>query len=252
MRDLLLNHAAVAARGGDGEWREALVRRAWQFNPRDPSVVMEMASMLQSSNRATEALELLKQHEALVPGDHHTLVEEGRSLADLGRLDEAEAVLRRAVQVRDAAAEYNLATVLDRQGRADESRAHYEKALTIDPFHTRALNNLGVWLDRHGENAAAIAMLRRAIDSDPENAESYSNLGTALIGARRLDDALTVLDIAVTLAPGAADAHNNRGIALAQAGRLRDAIAEFETAVRLDPAHANARRNLEQVSALRP
>ena len=251
MRDLLLKHAAVAARGGDQEWREFLVRRALQFNPHDPNVLMEAASLLQASNRATEALDLLRQHERLVPGDHHTLVEEGRCLADLGRLEEAEAVLRRAARVRDAAAEYNLGTVLDRQGRSDEARAHYEQALAIDPFHARALNNLGVLWDRHGRSEDAIRTLGRAIEADPENADAYSNLGSAYIGARRLPDAIRVLRTAVALAPEAPDAHNNLGIALAQSGQLAAAEAEWQAALRLDPSHVNARRNLDRVAARR-
>jgi tetratricopeptide (TPR) repeat protein len=251
MRDLLLKHAAVAARGGDREWREFLVRRAAQFNPRDPNVLMELAAMLQVTDRATEALEVLKQHAQLVPGDHHTLVEQGKCLTDLGRLDEAEAVLRQAVRVRDAAAEYNLGTVLDRQGRTDEARVRYERALAIDPFHARALNNLGVWFDRHGQGAEAIRTLERAIDADPESADAYSNLGSAFIGARRLPDALRVLETAVALDPDAPDAHNNLGIALAQSGRLQDAATQWQAALRLNPNHVNARRNLEQLRALR-
>lgn len=250
MRDLLLKHAALANRGGDTQWREYLVRRALQFNPRDPNVLMEMATMLQDTRRAAEALEILRQHEQLVPGDHHTLVQQGRSLADLGRLDEAEATLRRAVRVRDAAAEYNLGTVLDRQDRAAEARARYERALAIDPFHARALNNLGVWHDRRGGSADAIDLLQRAIQADPESAEAYSNLGSAYLNARRIPDALQALDVAVALAPDAADAHNNRGIALTQAGRFAEAAAAFQTALRLDPRHGNARRNLEQLQSL--
>ena len=251
MRDLLLKHAALAERGGDGAWREFLVRRALQFNPGDPNVLMEMAGMLQASGRYDDALDYLRQHQQAAPGDHHALVEEGRVLSDLGRYAEAEAVLRRATRVRDAAAEYNLGQVLDRLGRDDEARARYEAALAIDPYHARAINNLGVWLDRHGQGAAAIALLERAIRAAPENADAYSNLGSAYLRARRLPDAMRVLQVSVALAPNAADARNNLGIALAESGRLPDAEREFTAALRLDPNHANARRNLESVTAMR-
>ncbi len=251
MRDLLLKHAALAERGGDAAWREFLVRRALQFNPRDPNVLMEMAGMLQASGRFSEALDYLRQHQQVVPGDHHTLVEEGRVLSDLGQYAEAESVLRQATRVRDAAAEYNLGAVLDRMGRTDEARTHYQAALDINPYHARAMNNLGVWLDRSGQSAAAIAMLERSIRAAPDNAETYSNLGSALIGAKRLPDAMRVLQTAVALAPDAADAHNNLGIALAQSGRLPEAEREFSAALRLNPKHVNARRNLEQISAMR-
>ncbi len=251
MRDLLLKHAALAERGGDAAWREFLVRRALQFNPRDPNVLMEMAGMLQASGRFSEALDYLRQHQQVVPGDHHTLVEEGRVLSDLGQYAEAEAVLRQATRVRDAAAEYNLGAVLDRMGRTDEARAHYQAALTIDPYHARAMNNLGVWLDRGGQSAAAIAMLERSIRAAPDNAETYSNLGSAFIGARRLPEAMRVLQTAVALDPDAPDAHNNLGIALAQSGRFPEAEREFTTALRLNPNHVNARRNLQQIAAMR-
>ncbi|MGE0463425.1 MAG: tetratricopeptide repeat protein [Vicinamibacterales bacterium] len=251
MRDMLLKHAALAGRGGDQAWREFLVRRALEFNPRDPNVLMEMAAMLQASGRASEALDYLRQREQVAPGDHQTLVEQGRTLAALGQLEEAEAVLRRAARVRDAAAEYNLGAVLDRRGRLAEARAHYERALEIDPFYARAMNNLGVSLDRNGQIEAAVAMLRRATEADPENAEAFSNLGSALIGSRKLPEAIRALETSIALDPDAPDAHNNLGIALAQSGRLADAAREWETALRIFPGHVNARRNLERLAAIR-
>jgi Flp pilus assembly protein TadD len=250
MRDLLLKHAAMAARGGDPAWREYLVRRALRFNPQDSHVLLETASLLQETGRSAEALDYLRRHQQLMPDDHHALVEEGRALSDLGRYAEAEAVLRRATRVRDAAAEYNLGSVLDRQGKSEEARERYERALAIDPFHARSMNNLGVWLDRRGRSADAIAMLERAVRAAPDNAEAYSNLGSAYIGARRGADALRVLETAIALAPELPDAHNNLGIALAQSGRPREAASRFQSALALDPGHANARRNLDRLAAM--
>ncbi len=250
MRDMLLKHAALAGRGSDQTWREFLVRRALEFNARDPNVLMEMAAMLQASGRASEALDYLRQREQVAPGDHQTLVEQGRALAVLGQLEEAEAVLRRAARVRDAAAEYNLGAVLDRRGRLAEARTHYERALEIDPFYARAMNNLGVSLDRNGQIEEAVAMLHRATEADPENAEAFSNLGSALIGARRLPEAIRALETSLALDPDAPDAHNNLGIALAQSGRLADAAREWETALEIYPGHVNARRNLERLAAM--
>jgi tetratricopeptide (TPR) repeat protein len=249
--ELLLKHAALAGRGGDEGWREFLVRRALEYNPRDPNVLMEMAVLLQASGRAAEALDYLRQREKVAPGDHQTLVEQGRCLVDLGRLEEAEAVLRQAVRVRDATAEYNLGAVLDRQRKVTDARARYQRALEIDPFHAPAMNNLGVSLDRSGQSEPAIAWLRRATQADPEYAEAYSNLGSALIGARRLPEAIRALETSLALDPNSPDTHNNLGIALAPSGRMAEAAREFETALRIDPGHVNARRNLERLAAMR-
>ncbi len=245
--DLLLKHAAMASRAGDTAWREYLVGRALAANPEQLDVVLEMAALLQSQGKSTEALRYLAQAERLAPGDHHVLVQQGRSLADLGRLVEAETVLRRATRVRDATAEYNLGTVLDRLGRNVEARAHYERAIAINPFHARAMNNLASGLSRSGQGAAALALYARAIQAAPDNAETYSNLANALISERRFADALKAVDTSLALDASDPNAHNNRGIALAYLGRVAEARAAFEAALRIAPGHVNARHNLERL-----
>ena len=247
--DLLLKYAGLATRAGDTAWREFLVRRAIEFNPDDLNVLMAMAELLQDTRRPAEALTFLARHETLAPGDHHGLVQQGRVLADLGRLAEAEAVLRRAVVVRDAAAEFNLATVLDQQDRWDEARAHYQTALAINPFHTRAMNNLGAGLDRRGETAAALRLFERAIAIAPDAADLHVNYGTALTRARRFDDAVNVLTTAIALDPRDPNPHNNLGIAFASMGDLPRAQDAFARALAIDPRHASARDNHARVAA---
>ncbi len=249
--DLILKHAALAARGGDRAWRSFLTRRAFEFNPTGLDVLMEMAAMLQDEGKPSEALDYLRQAEAVAPDDHHTLVQQGRALTELGRLDEAESVLRRAIRVRDAAAEYNLANVLDRKGQWTDARLHYERALTIDPFHARALNNLGLGLAQRGQAAAALALFTRAVEAAPGNAETYSNLGVALLNAGRRSEAVAAIEQALHIDPESADAHNNLGIALAQQGKLEAAAAAFRAALLRAPNHANARSNLDRVAGKR-
>lgn len=247
--DLLLKHAGLATRAGDTAWREFLVRRALEFNADDLNVLMAMAELLQDTRRPAEALTFLARHETLAPGDHHGLVQQGRVLADLGRLAEAEAVLRRAVAVRDAAAEFNLGTVLDAQDRWDDARAHYERALAINPFHTRALNNLGAGLDRRGDTSGALRLFERALAIAPDAADLHVNYGTALTRARRFDDAVRALTAAIALDPRDPNPHNNLGIAFASMGDLPRANDAFTRALAIDPRHASARDNQARVAA---
>lgn len=246
--DLLLKHAALAGRTGETARREWLVRRALAASPQGLDVLLEAAATERAASRLEASLGYLRQAEAVAPDDHHTLVEQGRTLSEMGRLTEAEGVLRRAIRVRDATAEYNLANVLDQLDRWDEAREHYARAIEINPYHARSMNNLGIGFSRRGEPQRAIPLYRRAIEVAPEVVDSYTNLSAALGALGQFREALAVTDMAITLAPSAADAHSNRGIALAQLGRRDEARAAFETALRLDPGHTSARRNLAAIN----
>lgn len=246
--DLLLKHAGIAARAGDAARREFLVRRALTYYPEDPNVLMEMATLLQAAGDHAEALAFLRRHERIEPGDHHGLVEQGRSLIELGRFSEAEQVLRRAIRVRDAAAHYNLGMALDRQGRWDDARDQYQRALAIDPFHARAMNNLAVGFARLGDRRAARALHERAVAAAPDNPEVHANMAIALMLDGQFAEAIASLERALALDPDSADAHNNMGVALGQMGRLDQAAVQFREALRLNPSHADAKRNLARLS----
>jgi len=242
--EMLLKHAAMATRSGNPAWREWLVRRALAASPNGLDVLLEAAATERAAGRLDQALRFLQQAEGAAPDDHHTLVEQGRTLSDLGRLPEAEAVLRRAIRVRDATAEYNLANVLDQLDRWDEAQEHYRRAIAINPFHARAMNNLGIGFSRRGQPQQAITFYHRAIEVAPEVADSYLNLSAALGAIGRFSEALAATDLAIARQPSAANAHNNRGIALAQLERFAEARSAFETALKWEPGHPDARRNL--------
>ena len=202
--------------------------------------------MLQSRRQLPEALAYLQQHEALAPGDHHALVQQGRVLADLGRFAEAEAVLRRAVVVRDATAEFNLGTVLDQQGRWDEARGHYERALAIDPFNTQRDEQPGRRPRPARRDGGRARALRAGDRHRPDQAEFYVELRQRA----HPGSGVSTRRCARWPSPSRSireppNAHNNLGIALAQQQMLLPAREAFERALQIDPAHVNARRNLE-------
>ena len=82
-----------------------------------------------------------------VDDDLQTLVQIGKCQTDLGRLDEAEATLRRALALGDdAVGHYNLGVVLEQRGRIDEAEASYRRAIAVGPGLAGARNNLGALL----------------------------------------------------------------------------------------------------------
>ncbi|MFN8058527.1 MAG: tetratricopeptide repeat protein [Vicinamibacterales bacterium] len=243
----LLKHAALAARARNPRWREWLLRRAIDVDPTNPDVVFEMATMLQATSRSTEALELYRRHETLVPGEVQTQVQIGKCLTALNRLDEAEAVLRRAAARGDAVASYNLGELLDRTNRDDEAAGQYAAALAIDPFHARALNNLALVLTRKGRMGDALPLYERAVAAAPNDPDPRNNLGSAWLQMGRVREAVASFEEALAIDPDHVDALNNIAIGLQALGRRDDALSYLRRALALSPSHVGARQNLREL-----
>jgi tetratricopeptide (TPR) repeat protein len=83
---------------------------------------------------------------------------------------------------------------------------------------------------RRGEADAARAHFERAVAVDPRYAEAHNNLAAMLLSAGRLEDALAHAARAVAVEPALAEAHANRVAALIRLGRFADAWAAVRAA----------------------
>ena len=120
-------------------------------------------------------------------------------------------------------------------GRLDEAIAACRRAIELEPELAEAHNNLGNALKDQGRLDQAIAAYHRAIELKPVLAEAHINLGIASDGpaaARRGDRRLPPRDRAQ---PRSAETHNNLGIVLQEMGRLDEAIAACHRAIQLRP-----------------
>jgi tetratricopeptide (TPR) repeat protein len=167
---------------------------------------------------------------------------QGIMAARLGRWDEAESLMRRALAIRPEASQThcNRGNVLRRLGRLDESLLSYERALALKPAHAEAYNNRGNTLRALGRTEEALRSYEAAITLRPHYAEAHHNRGLLLRELWRLPEALSALDRAIELVPVYADAHNERGLALRELDRLEEALASFERALAIDPRHLAA------------
>ncbi|TAN62199.1 MAG: tetratricopeptide repeat protein, partial [Magnetospirillum sp.] len=173
----------------------------------------------------------------------------GNALRDLGRLDDAVASCRRALEFKPdyAEAHYNLGTILDEMRRLDEAGASYRRAIEIRPGFADAHYNLGNILKDMDRLDEAEASYRRALGLRPDYPEAHSNLGATLKDQGRLDDAVASYRRALELRPDYAEAHYNLGIALQDLGRLDEAEASYLHALRIKPDYAEAHLNLGNV-----
>jgi tetratricopeptide (TPR) repeat protein len=215
----LMQQAAARDIGVDPAWTEHLLRRAREFDPDNPDIVLALGQLLRSAGDFAQALELFRQHRQMIPDDPQALAEIGGSLIDLGRLDEAESVLREVLrQTNDVDARQNLGFVLASRGRLAEGIREYEQALA----------------------------------QDPNREDVRTNLAVALIRVGRLDEAIGHLDRLLTRDPGNDSLRTNLGLALAAQGQLERAVEEFREALRINPSQPQAREALRQMGAAAP
>ncbi|MDM7324428.1 MAG: tetratricopeptide repeat protein [Thermus sp.] len=63
-----------------------------------------------------------------------------------------------------------------REGRLEEAEARFQRALSLDPHHHRALSNLGNLYQERGELEAALELYQRALRLVPDDPVVHENL----------------------------------------------------------------------------
>jgi tetratricopeptide (TPR) repeat protein len=179
-------------------------------------------------------------HKLIARAIWQALLEDGR----LGEPKSADlAVFERAVGSEATAAGtpallYNLAVVLENQGRFDQAMEKYRECVALDPNYYVARYNLGRLLTRAGRFAAAEAVHRETLQRVPDHVNSLIGLGEALRQQGKLAEARDSFARATTADPRSAGAWNRLGVALAQLNQYTDAAPALARAVELDAKSA--------------
>jgi predicted O-linked N-acetylglucosamine transferase (SPINDLY family) len=183
------------------------------------------------------------------PGDPRNpvcLCNHGVGLAVQGKLEEAIASFRQAINIKPdhAEAHYNLGISLAGQGKLEEAIASFRQAISIKPDHAEAHSNLGVALAGQGKLKEAITAYRQAIGIKSDYAEVHSNLGSALQDQGKLEEAIAAYRQAIGIKSDYAGVHSNLGNALKDQGKLEEAIAAYRQAISIKSDFAEAHSNL--------
>jgi tetratricopeptide (TPR) repeat protein len=199
---LLLRISSEANLAVNAEWAEYLTRRALEFDPENPETVVKLGRVLRTIGHNDEALEFFQRYHQMVPGDFLGLAHIGSCLSAMGRYQEAESYLRRAVAgIDDPQTHYNLGLLLSITNRPTEAIAEYEKALARDPMHADARLNMATALARQGKTEQASRELTRLVDQDPDNAVARTNLGVVLLQLGKIELARGQLEAALRADP---------------------------------------------------
>src|SRR5437899_16394 len=134
--------------------------------------------------------------------------------------------------------------VLHQAGRLEDAFASYRQAVEVDPKYALAWNNLGV-VQAHGAAAdPAIEAFRTALQLQGTFSAARLNLALVLFQLRRFQLALEAYRQVLSSESNSAAAWNGVGLVLVELKRFPDARNAFVRAVEADPDHAGAHYNL--------
>ena len=138
--------------------------------------------------------------------------------------------------------------LLEERGRLDDALAEYRRALEIDPENEGALNNVGNALFKLERYDDAIhhyeAIFARGEHPTEVGARMHNNLGAAYLKTRRYDDAVTEFRRALAIDPTYVEPYYNLGIVLLAFGRRAEAVDVFRQGLAQAPDHPALRAQL--------
>ncbi|NRG16128.1 tetratricopeptide repeat protein [Rhizobiales bacterium] len=156
--------------------------RAYQKDPKDRDNILNYAASLRRNGQIEQAEAVLRR---AVIADHENRdisAAYGKVLAEAGKLSEALNVVRNAQT--PTSPDWRLlsaeAAILDQMGEANEARDIYRQALKIAPDEPTLLNNLGLSYLLAGELPKAEETLRKAAGNPNADSRIRQNLALAL------------------------------------------------------------------------
>jgi serine/threonine protein kinase/tetratricopeptide (TPR) repeat protein len=150
----------------------------------------------------------------------------------------------------DALRLFSLGQEQTRQGKFEEGKVFYERALQSDPTFTAARAALGMvefeLFDKE-KGRALLADSLAGIDTLTDKEQHQIRAFYATVVERDLPKAVQYWKALITLYPDASAAHNNLGRVYLFMNRYEDASAAFKEAIRLDPYLMPAYFSLETI-----
>jgi Flp pilus assembly protein TadD len=172
----------------DGEARPAAPERA-----QASAAAITRARALRAKGEKQRALALLEQAASSDTGNKALLAEQGLLALDLGQVQKAEALLRKAIDAKspDWRLHSGLGAAISAQGRQAEAQVEFGKALALAPDHPSVLNNLALSYALEGKHEEAERLLRRLAQGG-QHSQTRQNLALLLGLKGKIEEARKV------------------------------------------------------------
>jgi tetratricopeptide (TPR) repeat protein len=269
----------------------ASLKKAVSLAPENAPLHFLLAQALRKSGDLEQARVETERYNALT-GAHSspdTPMAEARSLLDLGKLDEAEQITRRYLEVHKSSADghYLLSYILFKKQDAKASLAEYTEAARYrkpsaadleavasdyvllkdypdaDKWFTKAVewnpkDSLGWYYlgrTKYNENRfeEAVSAFEQCLKLDPRNVKAEDNLGLSFEGLNQIDKAMTAYRTAIDWQKDAADKNAgpllDLGSLLVDNAQAAEAMPYLLEAARLSPEDYRVHRQLGKAYA---
>lgn len=177
--------------------------------------------------------------------------EEAGTLTQAGKLDEALAVYEELRAENDEVPElhFNMGALHARKQDWPAAEASFKRTLELKPEQMNAALALASVLEAQGRKEESEALFARLATEHPENAEVLYGLAVAFVNSGRSEEAQTTLEKVLQVDPKRAEAEYLLASIELNKGEIEKAIGHLERYLELAPADAQYRGPAEKILA---
>jgi len=167
-----------------------------------------------------------------VPESARAHMELATAYGAVGRNDDARFHFAKSLAIKPdyAAAAYNLGNMLAHSGRLADAAAAYRQALQANPRLSRAWRNLSLTERMLGHTSEWLNAIRETVKQLPNTPALANELGEALLAAGQYAEAIPVYDAIVASGSATAATYFNRGVARHHLGGCEAALDDYRRA----------------------
>jgi len=147
--------------------------------------------------------------------NHHIWNDLGVVWLKIGKLEQAEQSIQKAIEIDNSISSYhyNLGLIREKQGDIDNAIKCYQNVIELEPKFVDAYNNLGNIFKGLGDLDKAYWIYDRAIFINPEHFGSYLNLGNIFMAQKKFAQAIQNYTKALKLQSENPEVFYNLGLA---------------------------------------
>jgi tetratricopeptide (TPR) repeat protein len=242
-REVARAQAVAALDRGELEVGRRALLQSLKYDSESFETMVDVAAELAVAGFRDDAEHVLRRALERFPHRAEAKIELARLFLEAGNDAKALQVATQALKEHPRNSDLHAlaAAAHEQLGMLEEAASHWSAILASDPNQSYSNLRLASVLERLGDNAGAIDCLRRVVAASAgQDLDAVTSLGVALSADGQHDEAITLLSRVAKARPDLGSAHADLANALLAADRIEDAITGFTEALRFDGQSAQA------------